>query len=1584
MYKKCCYISLIIGFLWGAAFLLHADDFAGGSGSSADPYQVQTAEHLNNVRKHTSRHFIQIADIDLTAYSSGKGWNPIPSFSGSYDGDGYLIRNLIINRDDTDYVGLFASTTPDARLTNINMLEVQVTGKTDVGALVGFNRGGNIDGCSVSGDITGSGFNIGGLTGRNEGSISNCYTVIRVTGDAWVGGLVGENDTNATIHKNYSTGLVSGERIVGGLIGRNNGTLTDGGIITESYATGAVTGEEHSIGGLVGLNLGVIEDCYSTSRVSGSFRVGGLAGRNGSPDTSPIIRNSYATGEVVGLDNVGGLVGEHDNEAEDSIVSSYYDRDTTGQADTGKGIPLTTEEMKQQDTFENWNFDDLWTIIEDSTYPYLQWIMSDKEYDSRIESYTMPKYLFDGYNDEMVVTVRNTGEKSWETGEGIFLKAVEDTGFLALEKVALEKDVAPGEWHEFTIGLTPQKEGFFILEWRMIRDNDWFGESFRRQVEVLEMVFDEGAGTADDPYLVKTPLQLHSIRFFSGAHFIQVVDISLSQYGSGEGWRPIGTPADPFNGSYNGQGYSINGLVINREDSNYIGLFGYVAESGVLKNIRLTGVNISGGRAVGGLSGFNRGEISYCHVSGTISGDSDVGGLAGTSGGIIHQCSTSGEVNGERANIGGMIGVNTGNLSNSFSTSIISGRNRVGGLVGDNKAYIERAYATGTVDSSGPGAGGLVGRNDDGSTIIKSLATGNVSSSQDGNSAAGGLAGSNEGDIYYSYALGIVTGDAEVGGLVGNNRTHVEESYSAGAVDTAGATVGGLVGRNDGSVERSFYDYEASGQNDAGRGIPMSTEQMMQQSTFESWDWDFVKRWGINENENYPFLQWEKPSIEGFEATPREGIVPLTVVFSGQYTGRIDNWTWDFGDENTSNKQNPSYIYTKPGIYDVKLTVKGPHGQDEKIKEEYIRLVYVQGGEGTKDSPYLVRKDSHLHSIQNIMDAHYKQTSDIDLRNYTDGKGWEPIGNENAPFTGSYDGNGYKIRNLVINRPDADYIGFFGYAENAVLQNMFLQEVKIRGYDTVGSLTGYNKDGDIKNSYATGEIEGNNNVGGLVGKNTGELKHCYTRVIVSGIQKVGGLVGKNEAVIQSCGVVGEVYGEEDIGGLAGYNNINGEITECFAVIMPPDYEAFSEDDDFPVLASGENNVGGLVGENEGRIANSYVMAENNMTSENNNDVTLQLVSGEENVGGLVGRNAVSGQVNKCFATGKVEGEGNNTGGLVGENQGIVDDSYYDKDTTGQDDTGKGIPRSTEQMMQQTTFEDWNFDETWEILEEENYPFLQWEKKIIPEAALRADNTTVRIGQNIQFTDHSTTEKIPPVIISWKWDFGDGNTSTRKNPVHNYAKPGTYSVTLTVYGLRNHDTITREKYISIADYQLAQNIRSFVTRSASGTRRHLRTSRIFGQRGRASGIMESPSNNYSSAYYTAGKQEKYDEICEFSYNASFESSNIPFLLAKDIQYEVQLTVKNTGENTWKAEDGIYLAAMDDYDDLAPEEFWRMRLIEDVLPGETYTFSFELHPEVLGTFTTEWRILKVNHFWIGEVFSKEINVVESLLAFALSER
>jgi hypothetical protein len=251
--------------------------FAGGSGTPANPYQVATSQQLNAIRNKPNATYILIADIDL----SGLPFAPIENFGGSFDGNGHVVSNWTYSDNTKLQVGFFAAIYDNGttKISNLTLANVQITGGCVIGALVGLNYG-TIINCHVSGTVAGT------------------TDATAILGVPATGGLVGRS--NAPIMQCTSAANVSSAGYyTGGLAGQSVGR------ITECSSTGSINGG-CSTGGLVGQNGGIIEGSSSTSAVVGLVYVGGLAGESGGS-----ICTSLATGSVTGLEDVGGLVGVH-------------------------------------------------------------------------------------------------------------------------------------------------------------------------------------------------------------------------------------------------------------------------------------------------------------------------------------------------------------------------------------------------------------------------------------------------------------------------------------------------------------------------------------------------------------------------------------------------------------------------------------------------------------------------------------------------------------------------------------------------------------------------------------------------------------------------------------------------------------------------------------------------------------------------------------------------------------------------------------------------------------------------------------------------------------------------------------------------------------------------------------------------------------------------------------------------------------------------------------------------------------------------------------------------------------------------
>jgi len=311
-------------------------------------------------------------DLDL-------GYEPdfyIPYLSGEFDGNGHKISNLSLNYDSISPLGLFGYIAPGGKVTDLGLENVNVTGHSGVGGLVGAIRHGTVSHCYSTGKVSGN-FVIGGLVGANSfGIVSAVHSAANVTGCSVVGGLLGANA--GTVSNSYSTGRVVGNAAVGGLVGDNDGT------VGSSYCTGSVSGDQH-IGGLVGVNagLGSVSNSYCTGTVSGNQYVGGLIGCNGDRGT---VSNCYSTGSVAGTTQVGGLVGRnYFGYGAGTISNSFWDVQTSGQSTSDGGTGKPTAQMKEIGTFSatGWNIvavalhetkpSYIWNIVNNVTYPFLSW-----------------------------------------------------------------------------------------------------------------------------------------------------------------------------------------------------------------------------------------------------------------------------------------------------------------------------------------------------------------------------------------------------------------------------------------------------------------------------------------------------------------------------------------------------------------------------------------------------------------------------------------------------------------------------------------------------------------------------------------------------------------------------------------------------------------------------------------------------------------------------------------------------------------------------------------------------------------------------------------------------------------------------------------------------------------------------------------------------------------------------------------------------------------------------------------------------------------------------------------------------------
>ncbi|AMB44414.1 YDG domain-containing protein [Methylobacterium sp. AMS5] len=184
----------------------------------------------------------------------------------------------------------------------------------------------------------------------------------------------------------------------------------------------------------------------------------------------------------------------------------------------------------------------------------------------------------------------------------------------------------------------------------------------------------------------------------------------------------------------------------------------------------------------------------------------------------------------------------------------------------------------------------------------------------------------------------------------------------------------------------------------------------------------------------------------------------------------------------------------------------------------FLRAV---GGDGTNADPYRLSDVYGLQGMGSSADyraASYRLASDIDAAGtatWWGGQGFVPVGTDAAPFTGSLDGAGHTVSGLTIARPNQSFVGLIGVlGTGGSVSSLGLVGGSVTGSDNVGGLVG-NNSGTVSRSYASGSVTGSLDVGGLVGNNTGTVSQSYASGSVTGSSIVGGLVGSNTGPLTS-------------------------------------------------------------------------------------------------------------------------------------------------------------------------------------------------------------------------------------------------------------------------------------------------------------------------------------------------------------------------------------------------------------------------------------------------------------------------------------
>jgi hypothetical protein len=767
--------------------------------------------------------------------------------------------------------------------------QVESTGSY-TGGLSGINSDGTITDCFFTGSTVAIGY-AGGLVGYNNdyGEIRNCYAIGTVSSTSAVGGLVGRN-SQGEIYDSYAICDVNGtSSAVGGLAGSSWY-----GRIERCFAECDTNGLGQ-VGGLCGdIYHTYIVNSYASGSATGQSNIGGLAGNYNTPG----LLNCYSTTYVSGDSATGGLVGSGGG---GSATNCFWDVESSGQISSNMGTGKTTQQMKQLGTFVSWACDGNWTINEGIDYPRLSW--------EQKEGVPIVPYYYWGQTGEPNDPIQIfTGQQVLGLGS---VPCVWDKHFILLNDVNMQEQgaiigtagtsgtpftgVFDGNNHLISnlyISNTHDSSGLFghidssgavVKDLTLVSPYIEGGNKSGSLVGHLESGLVSNCHVIDgyvagDDYV--GGLIGDSNEFLEGstcdAYVIGGSDVGgLIGYSEGKTTRDC-SAAGTVTGvgrvgglvGRDGTGQITSGEIINcistadvncgevRDHSGgHIG--GLVGLSyGSIHGSKATGnIKCSHGLCeLGGLSGNNSGNITNSLATGSVNGGGLCGGLVGsnTYDGQITSCSASGSVVNFKSSssvaVGGLVGANSGIISNSSASGNVDGYHYIGGLVGSHSSGeisqchaegdvngtiftggligyhtetdVSNSYALGDV-SGNDRTGGLIGQitNHHGTTnVTDCYAEGNV----DGNERVGGLVGFSymgyEGSIFITrcYARGQVTGNTLVGGLIGltddDPGNIISQCYSAGNVYFTSDYGGGLIGENHATVSNCYARGDVIGQ----------------------------------------------------------------------------------------------------------------------------------------------------------------------------------------------------------------------------------------------------------------------------------------------------------------------------------------------------------------------------------------------------------------------------------------------------------------------------------------------------------------------------------------------------------------------------------------------------------------------------------------------------------------------------------------------------------------------------------------------------------------------------------------------------
>lgn len=588
-----------------------------------------------------------------------------------------------------------------------------------------------------------------------------------------------------------------------------------------------------------------------------------------------------------------------------------------------------------------------------------------------------------------------------------------------------------------------------------------------------------GSGTESDPYLIYNPIHLNDVHNFigqSGVVFKLMQDIDLSSWladnNPGNGWLPIGTYSQPFQGKFLGNGKKITGVFINRSTTEYVGFFGYV-KNATISNLTIEGSTVKGGSMTGSLAGkLYNSTISNIQLALNVQGTDRTGGISGEiiASSSLTSVNHTGTIYCSGTQSGGIASyLKSSTISNCSHGGNVNGTDKVGGIVGvaNENTSIKSSSFEGNITATDSYCGAIVGYVMAGNTTISQCVANGI---VNGTSSVGGIVGhseANELKITNCKSTGNINGTSNLGGIIGNNssQTTVSKTYHDGKIIATGDYVGGLIGKttNKYIITGSGHigDIEGRSYISGGIGQSLKTETTTTYTT----------------DKNY------SQANNTIECMLIDSYAVGNITSTGNDVGGLLGYSKSYLIENVYLQINlSSYILYK----DYAVSKNYSDFADGSYPYQSIYQYTING------TTYYSNKS---YTNNDFLGCSFSKTTI-----------WDP---DYETF--------YQLRTRASGKIETDYKLSENHSMLTEVSNSY-HSGDITGNNYVGGIIGYGDIININTSYSSGQINANQYVGGI----SGQLVNTIT--MGSPVSSITSCVSANEVIVGKNGNTGRIYG----------------------------------------------------------------------------------------------------------------------------------------------------------------------------------------------------------------------------------------------------------------------------------------------------------------------------------------------------------------------------------------------------------------------------------------------------------------------------